>query len=190
YNTTLSDDDLRSQNALGLQGFATPEVWSIVVAAYNERFGSGIMTVKAEIPPASTSALSPWFLVERLAGKKWPYADLLPTRYLTFMAVMAGLYTVVNVLALVAGWLEYSGYHLYPDEARAPWLEFFNAVWAALFFVAASTRRPWAWYYLIWASLNAFLLNPLGAAIWYPSLWLYLARRRNHFGLMPWHFVM
>jgi hypothetical protein len=30
----------------------------------------------------------------------------------------------------------------------------------------------------------------LTALIWYPLMWLYLARRRNQFGLSPWRSVM
>ena len=197
YYDTLSDDELRSRYESGAQGFATVEVWSIVDAAFKNRFGSEVSPSDASVPPSvavpSDTALSPWFVFERVAKRRWRSTDRLPTRYLTLMAVMAGLYTAVNAMALLAGLSDFFGYHLYPDEARAPWLELLNAAWSALFFVAASVRRPWAWFYLVWASLAGTLFDPLAAVaavVWYPLLWLYLARRRSLFGLTPWPFVM
>jgi hypothetical protein len=193
YYSRLTDEELRSQHALGPEAFATPEVWSVVESAFEDRFASS--PVAALTQPIATAdsdkvALGPWFIVERLAGRRWPSSKGLPTLYLSFMAGMAGLWTIVSVLAVVAGWTEYFGYHLYPDHTQAHWLPFAGAIWSGLFFVAASTPRPWAWHYLVWASLASCFFRPLAAVVWYPFVWLYLARRRNQFGLAPWLFVM
>jgi hypothetical protein len=205
----LTDEDLQAAYRHGPGGYRG-DVWGIVESEYTRRFGPAGPASPQVVPeggsvapdqtPAKAIKANPWFLFARLRGKRWPAELPLPTTYLRFLGGMAGVWTLINLLALVAGVVDYLGYH--PNEGeRLPLLEAASVAWSILIFVAAASKRPWAWYYLIWALVLASLYTVLAVPIWslvwllaalypYPLVWLYLARRRNQFGLSPWRSVM
>src|SRR5436190_10496081 len=104
YYESLSDKELESQFRLGPSGFATAEIWRIVQQAHEDRSGVSV-TVPALVTAGEEvdrQAIGPWFLFERLAGGKWPEHKVLPTTYLTVIAVVSGLWTILHLLNFVS----------------------------------------------------------------------------------------
>ena len=144
-------------------------------------------------PPAK----SPWLIVSRLGGTRWPASVPLPTNYLKLIVITAALYAIVNGLELINALSDYFGYHLFPDDRRFPIVELLNAAWSPLFALAAASRGRWAWHCLVWGLLvvgvGYFVEDPVtgvSALLWLGAMWLYLARRRPRYGLPAWRSIM
>ena len=187
---TWTDSYLRSQYAAGPGGFQEPRFWDVVRTEFERR---GLPPEE----PAASEEPTPWFLVSRLAGTTWPSSLDLPMTYLKFGVFFGVLYAIVNAADFAKAISDYFGYHLYPDDARFPIVELVNTAWPALFALAFASRRPWAWYSVMFAlavgTIGFFaedVSKGFAALIWSALMWLYLARRRRQFGLRPWPFVM
>jgi hypothetical protein len=195
YYESLSDDALRAEYANGPNAYANLEVWRIVEATFAARFGIGAAPTSqggaAAAAPVAPPALSAWFLVDRVfRARRWPTDKELPTTYLSFMGVLAGLSALVHLGDFFSAWSSgVFGWHLFPEHIQLPWVQFVNVAYPATLCASSLSRRKPAWYCLVWVPLVAVLSKPMVFLV-YPFYWLYLARRRLGFGLAAWPSVM
>jgi len=145
---------------------------------------------------------SPWLIVSRLGGTRWPASVPLPTTYLTLIVITAALYAIVNGLELIDALSDYfANYSIFRDgilyPRRFPVVELLNAAWSPLFALAAASRGRWAWHCLVWGLLvvcvGYFVEDPVtgvSALVWLGVMWLYLARLRPRYGLPAWRSIM
>ncbi len=131
YYSGLSDDELRSQHALGPQGFAAPQVWHIVDAAFQGRFGEGPTADQTEatgpavepqlagiggwlVLPAIGFVLTPIVGVVSLIAALGRFADVAAAGY-------GGLYVLELVVNLGLGaFLIYAATRFFGKRSNAP----------------------------------------------------------------------
>lgn len=207
--STFSDQALLAAKAAGPKPYS-PLAWEVIETLVAARGLTNALVVPAPTPQArdespetaDTAAVSPYFLVSRLRGERWPSDEQLPFTARYIIALAALIFGAAGVGVVLAAFT-FRG----PEAIGAPGvLELAAAAGVSLGF-AYSTRRPptpatW-WLATLYCSASAVLamgqIGTINAPRW-PQLgvgavvgvlWLlYFARRRPTYDLAPWPRLM